>query len=54
MQEKELKKNLIITDEDYLKYLPFISSSNLMNQINITVDKIENTNTSRYEMIRPD
>ena len=45
MQEKELKKNLIITDEDYLKYLPFISSSNLMKQINITVDKIENTNT---------
>jgi hypothetical protein len=36
---------LIITDEDYLKYLPFLSSSNVMKQVNITIDKIENTNT---------
>ncbi len=45
MQEKELKKNLIVTnDNDYLKFLPFLSnSSEVVNTVNITVEKIENT-----------
>lgn len=35
---------MIVTDEDYIKYLPFISSYHLMQQLNITIEKIEGGN----------